>query len=1678
MKEAQKRSEDIRKSVAHEETKKFSPELLAFAKARGIDPSTIQIMNPPEPQKDYSTKILRERNLNSLDEKTSQELTRNLNYVRHKLGIDFTLSKEGKFRSLRSNTEVEQIEALKQFSENPEAKTLDIVIEAMPSPQEFHFGADLESLKFDLTHITIDTEADHHSEPLSIQCHNLEARRTVLAVIGEKFEWFEYKQSDGSTMIYMTTPNLNDAVLAVDIETVIAGIMISSMSQGHSNLTSLMRKLRKSKIPSFNHQILNEILFDTRRTVYILHNASYDVDSLKWSHQQAKRQLNLIPKVQPEVVKITAFKTKKQLTETHYNFYLGNIAVGFRYNLSTRKIGWKKTAKIEIKPTQADSYTLSYLVDTLGSAVALQISGRDKKGEKGFSLEALSNGLRYEKVELKSSKKIFDASDFPNPAEEYTESIKYGMYDLYATLSVYEMLTNIVHFDELSKVLKISKIEKTIYPFLSRITSTAKLAKHIIFAYYMDKLNMSQKEIEENVKTERQFMRNFEKTYLGGKVETFVHGLVKTTAKTKITYLDYASLYPHTAWLIEADLMYSLAIQGKLHKYIKSNIDEIKNEIKQSAKSFIKSIKDNTPLQKAEFRNLNGSVSISTSLKLQLPRRYKNGAIYKRYEEKINGSITCTIQDLTVAITRYHFETKTPLNKILRNINFRSAEYINLKEYKPSEYGKEFFTMLYIERKNVQAKIECVNDSHQKTILEGVQLLLKITMNSGYGISAEGVSIDNHTGVLYVPAIANAITATARSLTSLAEIASDYYGMQKLYTDTDSIQVRGNEEQTQKLTHLFEVIDKLKDESPKDPIQQLYVASKKSYGYLTKNGQLKINIHGRGQYDKEPFVESLKHVYNKIFTTKHSQKNISKFAEEAKHIHPLNQKIYLETTSSSIYKGLKKFWEDNSKHVHTLHYQNIPYYIYYNFQKDKYLITNLRSLRIGVFGDYLNVRAGKQTHNLTIYSTIPVEFNNLLNWILDTLYVEHSDCILNKSKQQTKWIQLYNIIRENNQNNVYTLPTTTHRSQISKLCKAYSLSFREIKTNPELLYNKIRQYGFLHFHRTISNISDTKSRNIFQTISAIATIPKKEFEKKFSKRSLIVYQIYASILDYLKSDINNPTKSFTGLEEILHSLLRLLKNRDRLKSKLEKYFTLNSRNMRRNVGDTKETFVIMNVLESGEKSKDPKLIPTTKNLNKTISTDGLSYHFKIPLANNQFSNELKANIDRYYTANILNTSISATKIYYKKKGLECLQKHENYVSHDPECNNTKCPIIKTIYTKQENLKIAPKKGNTIIIPLSIRIKPHIRHGKFTWYNLLDPKIRHKLEEKEICDTHGRIRNSKKAENWYLKYEKEEWQEIRLWNKWWKVNIVPYNSLQRNATLIINIRPEKNNFFTYRSIAGSLHINPLSFELLNLDLFDTTISECLDNTKWIKNLVKPLFLDPDMKYFTRNQSLTIEDIEAKGLKEIESTEENQKFYLKLFYQWVAKEIIREKINDISVKLTELSISQQTKIKGNRSLSISLLTDRILKQYSDNLPSNAKTYKQHTDKIQVYPHKASHGVSMTNTNLKYSLSIYAKDKRWLTSKVNRVGKQRDIPPKILERILNTEFDQHTIRYETALFGLESILKIDTEKILSTTKKAITKAFKISNQIETHFISEIKEIDQTLPQIYGVHYDDSGG
>ena len=1518
----------------------------------GFDPSEIETVVAPHDD-------LSIRGFENLSPELSEKIKGSIDWMSNRLGIDLTLNdnpdKVKEF--IRNKTEIAEIEKIQNLDQD--IKTVKDIVDY---PRNLSFNREFESSNHFLTHIVYDIETGKESNTVSMGLFNYEAKRLTIARKSHRTFFVEARQENGLIIQYLETPYIYEAFLISDIETTIASICLSAIQQGHKAISTVFSKYR---IAYVNTGLFAQVLNHKRKSMYLAHNTSaFDILHLQNEYRKNKHNISYFKQFVPETVKIT-----EVYKETGYVLRLGNSQIGFRFKISANKRNMR-VANIKIAPLQKESYPLNYNCDTSTLAKGLTLTKEkehlircfchdktDKNHRDGLhisyfqssALDVLSQNSIWHKKELKTDKKAFDPEDFVNIVEgKLNESTQYLIYDLYSNLVVYEDLLKFIKLKEFEEILHTSiPIEYT--PLSSSITSPATISKKMMFAKLESETGLTKREMEKNIKDGRRLQRNFEGmkqggTYKGGLVSAYVHGLVSRNKETleKIWYTDFASLYPHTAWLIEAWKLYKLAVTGELIKHISNDVPRAIKIITKKINRIAKKIKNNEPFVKKDLA-IAGNISFRTSLYLLVKP--------EKDDVRANGNIKITIQDYIVAVLDYHFKHGLPIRKILSKVNVNAIEYIDV-EY-DSEYGKEFFTELYLTRKEIKDRMNILKKQGKKHSKEYVelnskQLLIKLIMNSAYGIASEGISTEDHTGILFTPIIANAITGTARMVNRLAKMIVEKHDGLPIYGDTDSIIFRATEKNFTSIVNMFSKTIELKDEFPRKTIDKIYVAGLKKYGILFADNTSYFKVHSASNFYRDNFNYAIEKTYRLLMENKRSLKHIVKETSKDFATHHI---ISLRSSRDSKYKGLAKF---NKGHVvHEFDYEGLPMKFIYHVESDSYLITNTKEIELGQFGSYLNATPSKQKHKLLFFISAPIKssFDEFLYWFLEEFYYIGMD---NEFKRGHPLIGTHEVYDE-----------------------ALKHVKKEIREHPD-------------------------------------------FYKKF-KSSKFTY--------------------FKGLEFRFKAVLDHLEVCERQEKFLENYFGFSEKKVRRlKIGEFKDGENNYKILVEKQTSiTQTKLVNYFAKLSKSIKVDGFSYAFSMSLPKYEFSSDLRANLSKFYSRNILNLAVVASKIHYlthTRKKPSCAYIDDGIAHHAQDCKNPECKINKIYYSDKSHLP-TPRKNTSIIIPLGFKVIPQVQGDKIRKLDsdLIDDETLEDLETRGVIEWTKRgykVINFKKWDRWLEKWLKYEWLQISAYDRTFSVSIEAYNSFNYSGVLSISVLPEKVDYTKRRVLKGILRLNPTSHKMLNTKLFKTTLERLFFDRNNFDVILRTLLEDTDFQIFERNYAVTRDHALEK-----------QHIINAITYQIFLKEMMLRNSKRITTTLVEVTESEQIELNDNFA-EYQILQSRILELSKKMRPSELKDYVEHRKNFMVSPHRSSTGFTANDFAEKTATTIYIKDNEWYENKLLRMSRKRKIKDKVMSKLLEHRFDK-IMRFEIAQFGFDTILKTDSQNRLEKLKKFFKSTFK---------------------------------
>ena len=703
-------------------------------------------------------------------------------------------------------------------------------------------------------------------------------------------------------------------------------------------------------------------------------------------------------------------------------------------------------------------------------------------------------------------------------------------------------------------------------------------------------------------------------------------------------------------------------------------------------------------------------------------------------------------------------------------------------------------------------------------------------------------------------------------------------------------------------------------------------------------------------------------------------------------------------------------------------------------------------------------------------------------------------------------------------------PTTIREGWLyywKKLCEVYKIDpIYNLENEGLKLFEKINDYDNLEY-KFIELTSNIKSVHFEDELENYVLTQYNSFSlEDLDYENYEIYQLYNCIAENIKScptsydfvyQVKHKEIKFRGMESALKSALEGLKERSHIEHKLRKYFSYDINSIRRSKDKKVNDYWITKPFEFKKDQAEPIMKSIVRRLDERILTDGMSYFYHINLESPTFNSMLKANLDLYYSRNIINTSMHATKIYLATHKScpkltnctkeSCTKLHCLWMDygakqpvHDDTICNKDCKFIEYVYSDPVKLP-TPKKGQVIITPLRFRVKPQFKtireinkyDNQIKSYEIIRPidsqsmdiKTLNDLKDKEIAkEENGNyyIIDHKKYIKWEAKEFRQEWLELKLWNRTYSISIERYKSTDYNATLAIDLRPQKGLYTKSRSITAKLHINPQSYNVIYLQLFETTIRESLENLESLQIIVQKLFEGEDMHFFGRNNSATIKDFYDKPLNQIHA-----------FYQGITKMIIQDKIRQTHVKLTQMTISDQyyTDCK-DKDLLMSMLSYNGMKLFNQNEPvirnkdgsidykKSAEALKTRSKKLAAYPHKSSEGYTVSQLK-KWTLSTYWKNRRWMKNKALRVGNRKDLSDTQIKNVLQEQIPDNLVRFEVALWGIENILLANPSKILAEVRKLLDSIEKFVNYIiDDPTIQEMfVEMISLVPRFY---YDEN--
>lgn len=1605
--------------------------------------------------------------LNNATSEFKKDYAKTLMSAEAELGTEITIETvedskiTGLIRSQESKGNL--LDLFNYIQEQNEKISSNVIVETNIPIKPLTFNRIIEG-KYKITHVAFDTEADKEGHTILNTAVNWEAKRIVVGYHSEKYELFHFETVEGWKLYYLGTQNLWEACLAADMEALIAATLTSALEQGSIETLSLYKKLFPEPI-IVNLDLLAEYLNNQRKGAWIPHNNFYDINQLNalYKHKKGKRRkFNIVKTKELEFIKI------RFQQEDLYTIKLGNTFVGWRFNTqSNTRYSFFGLPQITVAPSQTMSFSFVNGIDTLNLAFA----GRFKSKK----LEDLSEGLVYEKTKIKDEK-IFSKADLEFTSDfKITEKLHYNIMDCCATLATYSMLSYHFNLDEIGKLLEIDlSVTKNWHrPFISSIVSPATISKFVFDIYLQSITGLSKHEIEANLELSRQYLLNFKKTYLGGRNEGFVFGTVENKDNKIIKYHDFESQYPNASRLTQAALQLKLAAKGTLHEYLCYDKKSAIKDFWETAELSIRCKKNQTPLPDSFAEKILGNITfnyskfknilIRTRLSKRLQDIYINSGNKKTQPKK--HKITLTMFDLLATIEYAHLIDKIPLDYLKKNIKVITTERLLLDKVKP--FGKELFTKILGFRRVIKERWEKAKDKFTKTKLGATEQNLKYVMNSGYGLTTEGISKD-YIGKYQVLSIGCLISACSRFFNYSAEILYRYYKETPIYSDTDSIISLAKPKIHDLVKKFFEKTIELKEDTEYGEIEKIHVLGKKKYGILDKTGKIHCKIHGTAGYQNTEEVYQT--LYKGIFDNKPTGEIVSDVILK----HPIQQRVSYRREKDSKIKTIKAILKDG-KVIKEFDINQLHIYVYQLLEKDSndkiiiddYLVINTTRIHKGSFGEYFNVKRGSNS-KVVFAIFAPCNFQE----IIDRTLMEIPEITAATTKETASPNRLIETLYYSLEPLMGSLTVSARIDEFSENVIIDEETFDTLEEYYPSLESFFRKssggYAVKHYknyanalRRTLEKLSNVgipdsdeeidkdKWSSIIESLLE-ETINEDEFIETFAR--FIPSKVGRRLLNY------HDTIKLYGLKIQDTPILNEIMNKEKLAKKFEKLIQYSKDRFHKDrIKLPNESYSIL-LPRKYTKTIKHDCVKEYRN-NETFNCDGFSIAYSVNVPQLDFSTKLKSDELKYYSQAILNTSLTASNIFVdthfsnkqKRKA-----KKEALLTTDP----TKLPCPKTNKNVLIALKIIPKidKDTTLIEPelFKLLFDPIMRKQLLTDQKDGKPIV---LKPIEKIRTAYFVSKTGKFKQKLKKLYKHEWQEIDWFGKKWSVSIEQRQSLDYNAMLSLKILLNYSELGK-RTFQASLRLNPSSKNLYNIDLFETSVKALDENTHIGKVLIQELFRQTLLRYFGQKRATHLEDLQK--------AKEPYEAY-NLTYLALTAKILKRRSKQLRAKLGIIAYTKNIKtitpVKELVPILHSTCRDRIQKMY-DRI-EDPREQLEKMEEINVNSNRFSLGFNINNYKEKYTVSVYGKDYYQYLSKIKRISKHeriKDLPADKLIKIRHLrdiQEEQYTLRIEITIRGWEQIHTKTFFKYLNQIEKLIRKIDLKLSELDDNKLSRSENI-----------------
>lgn len=946
-----------------------------------------------------------------------------------------------------------------------------------------------------------------------------------------------------------------------------------------------------------------------------------------------------------------------------------------------------------------------------------------------------------------------------------------------------------------------------------------------------------------------------------------------------------------------------------------------------------------------------------------------NQTIQKHIENLTNDGLkeeyvlTVILQALQLLLENY-LQTNKQISFPATIVNFLK-ESSSILKFSGKDFTKKFLEILTSSLKIPLNSLESLAVRYKAT-----EQNLKYVMNSGYGVTAEGLS-KGYIGKFQVPAVATLITACARYLSNSAEILYVINGGKPIYTDTDSLPALASEETHQTVFNYFKETIPLNEERKYGKITSFHVLGKKKYGFINDKGEIHVKIHGTAGY--KATEEAYQTMYEYLLTTDMKPEEI---AAEVVKKHPIHQSITYRKDDDGRIKRLKEIINKGKLlREYEVDNEGSSLTIFVFKEKEDYLFINTKDVNKGMFGDYLNVdRYYNSAIKIVIFN--PCKFNNILDQIMKK---EKETEIFKKIKHSKKGKQRIT--------NIYNILLAVSECDLSQKID-YNHLFKKIKS-------KYRDVYINSLQTTINSIKNTN-------------ITTKQFIQQYTNNTDILLPKQLKFGNKLLEEHGKHESIETKEEDT--TIHNMINEKLKIKEKFIKLMQFDKERFRRDRITRKNTSydtLVPSVYRKQVKHEEIKEYINTD----TFTCDGFDMIYSAKLPAMDFSASGKSDETSYYSQTIENIARTASKIW--------VETHTEYA-------NKKAERIRKIYEDPITKLPCPKSNINILVPFKICLKIPKGTKKIPENEMIlifDDEERSKMIDKKILekvDNNYIVLAQYKFNKALRQVYKSEWIEIEWLDRIWSLSIEKRQSLNYNAMLSIKVTVGKDRVFL-----ASLRLNPSSKHLNNLDLFRTNIRQLDEGAGIGRRILQELFNKniEEIQYYSRKRATHLEDLQAAS-KPYEA--------YKLTYIAMAHKIMKQKMKHLSYKLGTVAYAINMKTKTPVTELIPYL-HKLLREQTQAWYDKAENESERIKRMEaknVSHNRFSLGLNINEYDNKTTTSIYAKDFYQIFGKLKRMlhaNELKELPVKHLTKlrhIKESEDTNHQLRVEITIRGWKQI------------------------------------------------------